>query len=161
MGAIDVDRGVIFRQIVKFDAKNPNRFEPDHQYGGLSVYMYVDTPGVYFDVHGKEVAPALAKKAGYDTTKLGKLRAKALALEEYNERLKAELAIELEGDEEVLAEAGDWKIVALPNDRAKVVDKETGEAVTAVPMSRKDAKQLLSDLVSVNEETAIQAKGAK
>lgn len=162
--AIDVDRGIVFKQVVKFDAKNKNKFEPDEQYGGLAVYMYIDTPGVYYNVHGKEVPAAMAQKAGYDVTHLGKLRGKQLALAEFDRKLRAELEIELAEDEVVLAEAGEWKIIGLPADRAKVVDKETGEPVTAVPMSRSDAKKLLAELVAVNaqvDDVKDQANGSK
>jgi hypothetical protein len=152
MGAIDLDRGVIIRQIVKFDTKNTHKFEPDEKYGGVVVHMYVDEPGVYYNVHGKKLPDAIAKYAGFDTDKLSKLRNKRLAVLAFEERVRAELEIELDEDEVVLGEAGEWKIIGLPMDRAKVVDKETGEMVTPVPLSRTDAKILLKELVAVNED---------
>lgn len=148
--AIDVDRGVTIRQIVKFDGP---KFEADVSLGGLTVYMYKDEPGIFLDAHGKRVPDALAAKAGYDIVRLGKLRAKRAAIEAFSARMAEELAVE-DGEEVTLAEAGDWKVIALPMDRAKVVDAYTGEAVTAVPMPRGDAIKLLEALAEEQDKSA-------
>lgn len=157
-GRIDVDRGVSMRQVVRFE--NTHKFLPDERYGGLTVYMYKDEPGKYFDVHGNPVPDAIAKKAGYPVDKLAKARAKKEAMAKFEERLAQELA--LEADEEIIiAEAGDWKVIALPMDRAKVVDKETGAPVTAIAMSRTDALTFLEELVGTDEELKEAIKEAK
>lgn len=157
--AIDVDRGVSMRQIVKFDLKNPRKFEPDISYGGMFVYMYKDQPGVYYDTHGKELPEHMAKLAGFDVNKMAKARAKREAIKAFEDRLSAELAAEFD-DVVVLKEAGDWQVIAMPMDRAKIVDKETGQAVTAVPMPRADAMVLLDNLVGTAEDVEkIETKG--
>jgi hypothetical protein len=156
--SIDVDRGVSIRQIVKFDEKNPRKFEPDATYGGLTIYMYKNEPGVYYDVHGKKLPEALAKKAGFDTSTNAKLRKKRAAMADFEKQMAEALALEVE-EEEVLAQKGDWKVVALPMDRAKIVDVETGDTVTAVPMPRKDALMLLDNLVDEHDDVEKINKG--
>lgn len=144
MPEIDVDRGVSIRQITKFE--NQHKFAPDPKYGGLTVYMYVDEPGIYYDVHGRIVPEGLAQMAGFEIDKLAKLRNKREAMAKFEKRLAQELALETEDDEVVIIQEGDWKVVALPMDRAKIVDIATGEAITAVPMPRSDALVLLAHL---------------
>lgn len=141
---IDVDRGVSIRQITKFE--NQHKFTPDAKYGGLTVYMYKSEPGIYYDVHGRLVPEGLAGMAGFEVEKNAKLRNKRDAMAKFEKRLAQELAIETEDEEVVIVEEGDWKVVALPMERAKIVDKATGEAVTAVPMPRADALVLLAHL---------------
>lgn len=148
---IDVDRGVTMRQIVRFDRDNPHKFDADPSYGGMIVYMYKDDPGKYYDVHGKPLPEGIAKKAGFPVDRLAKMRKKREAMEAFEQKLKTELATEMD-EEVVLAEAGDWKVVAMPMERAKVVDKETGEAVTAVPMPQADAIALLEHLTGTAEQ---------
>lgn len=148
---IDVDRGVTIKQVVKFDKVNPNKFIPDPTYGGLTVYMYKDDPGKYYDVHGRPIPEGLAEKAGFDVKQLAKARHRREKLKEFDNQLAAALALE-QDEEIILKEAGVWKVVALPMDRAKVVDKETGEAITQVPMPRADALALLASLTSTDAE---------
>lgn len=148
---IDVDRGVTMRQIVRFDKSNPHKFEADATYGGMIVYMYKDDPGKYYDVHGKPLPEGIAEKAGFPVSRLAKMRKKREAMQAFEQKLRNELAAEMD-EEVVLAEAGDWKVVAMPMDRAKVVDKETGEAVTAVPMPQADALALLKHLTGTSDE---------
>jgi hypothetical protein len=144
MNEIDVDRGVSIRQVTKFE--NQYKFAPDPKYGGLTVYMYVDEPGIYYDVHGRLVPEGLAQLAGFEVDKNAKLRNKREAMAKFEKRLAEELLIETDDEEVVIAAEGDWKVVALPMDRAKIVDISTGEAVTAVPMPRGDALVLLAHL---------------
>lgn len=146
MYEIDVDRGVSMRQVVAFDKINPAKFQPDPKYGGLTVYMYLDAPGVYYDVHGRIVPEGLAEMAGFDVKVNAKLRNKREAMNQFEKRLAQELLLE-DGDEEVvIAQEGDWKVLALPMERAKIVDITTGEPITAVPMPRADALVLLAHL---------------
>ena len=155
-GAIDVDRGVTIRQIVKFDEKNRHKFEPDPQYGGLTVIMYKDAPGTYFDVHGHKVPEEIAGKAGFPIAQLAKARKHREKLAELDQMLRLEL--NLENEEEIIMEqAGDYKVIALPMDRAKIVDIETGNSVTPVPMPRSDAMMLFKSLTAdaVQEPTAV------
>lgn len=144
---IDVDRGVTMRQVVRFDAKNPHKFEPDPQYGGMTVYMYKDEPGVYYDVHHKVVPEAVAAKAGFDTTKLAKARRKREAMAQFEEKLRAELAMEVE-EEIILREGGGYKVIQLPEGRARIVDSDSNEAVTPVPMTKTEAIRLFGELTA-------------
>lgn len=144
-GAIDIDRGVSIRQVVKFDDKNPNKFEADVKYGGMTVYMYKDEPGKYYNVHGKEIPEGMAALAGFPVEKLARARRKKEAMAAFTQELNDKLALELD-EEVILKEDGDWKVVAMPAGRAKIVDKETGGLVTPQPMARKDAMDLLKHL---------------
>lgn len=148
-GAIDIDRGVSMRQVVKFESQH--KFMPDPKYGGLVVYMYKTEPGKYYDPHGRPVADAIAKLAGFDVERHARMRRRNDAMAEYERALNEELQTEA-GDEVIIAAKGGWKVVALPLERAKIVDEETGALVTAVPMSRKDALVLLDNLAGVKED---------
>lgn len=140
-GAIDVDRGVTIRQVVKFN--DHGQFSPDPAYGGLMVYMYKDEPGVYYDTHGRKVPEHLADIAGFDTKRNAKSRRKHEAMKDFERKLAQELA--LEADEEIiLAENSEYRVVALPMERAKIVDRETGAPVTHVPMPQADALSLFN-----------------
>jgi hypothetical protein len=65
--AIDLDRGVEYRAAGQH---------------GASVYMYVDTPGEYFDAHGNPVNDELAAATGFDVKKHRLLHAKAVKMAE-------------------------------------------------------------------------------
>lgn len=150
-GAIDVDRGVTIRQIVKF--KDQHRFDPDPKYGGLTVVMYKDEPGVYYNVHGQKMPEEFASAAGFDTAKFAKSRRKMEAMKDFERKLSQELA--MEADEEViLAENSEYKVIGLPMDRARIVDRETGMAVTQVPMVKADAIELFNSLSKRSLEDA-------
>lgn len=152
---IDVDRGVEMHQIVKFDKVNSHKFEPDMKYGGLTVYMYVDEPGIYYDVHGNKLPEGIAKLAGYAVDKLAKQRRKKEALAAFDEQMRKELSMEPDEESRVLAEDGDWQVVSMPGGRAKIVDKDTGRPVTAMTLAEKDAIVLLKELVNSATDTAV------
>lgn len=163
---IDLDRGVTIRQIVAFtDHTNPRHYEPDINFGGLAVYMYKDDPGKYYDAHGKPLPEGIAERAGFPVGKLAKARKRKEAVA----KLEAQFRAELEADEldevRVIAEAGEWQVIELPMGRAKVVDKETGDSVTPVPLPIEAAKVLLGELTKTAEavkvETVTATKGAK
>lgn len=156
MQAIDVDRGVMMRQTVKFDKDNPNKFMPDARYGGIVVYMYKDEPGEYYDVHGNKLPEGVAKLAGFETGKYAKLKAKRRAMQQFEEKLRKELELESSEEEVILAEAGDWKVVQLPMGRAKVIDKTTGALVTAVPMGEGEAMVFLQMLTDSEAESKME-----
>lgn len=148
---IDVDRGVVLQQIVAFDKTNTSKFTPDPKYGGMSVYMYVDEPGIYYDVHGNKLPEAMAKMAGFDVQKHAKLKKRREALADFDKQMAAQL--DMEGDEvEIIKEQGDWQVIALAAGRAKVVDKDTGLPVTATPLPRADALALLTMLNAPSAE---------
>lgn len=157
MQAIDVDRGVTMRQTVVFDKNNPSKFLPDPRYGGVTVYMYKDEPGIYYDAHGNKVPEGVAKIAGFDTGKLAKLRHKREAMAQFEAKLRKQLELENQDAQVVIAEAGDWQVIEMPLDRAKIVDKTTGALVTAVPMAKGEALLFLATLTETAEEGKIQS----
>lgn len=152
---IDVDRGVTMRQIVAFDKANPKRFEPDIKYGGMTVYMYKSEPGVYYDVHGNTIPEGIAKLAGFETDKLSKMRRKRLAVEAFKEQVSRQLNMEEDEETVILQTAGDWQVISLPNKRAKIVDKETGQIITPIPLPEKDALSLLKELADTAADLAV------
>ena len=155
---IDVDRGVTIRQIVKFDKVNTHKFEPDMKYGGLTVYMYKDDPGVYYDVHGNKLPDGVAKLAGYPIDILAKQRRKKEALKAFDEEMKRQLDLEPDEESVVLASDGDWAVMSLPGGRARVVDRETGKSITPLTLPEKDALLLLKELVNAATDTTMAAK---
>lgn len=163
-GAIDVDRGVTMRQVVAFDSVNPSKFMPDPKFGGLTVYMYKDEPGIYYDVHGNKLPDGMAKIAGFPVDKLAKQRMKREAMTRFEQQLRAQLELETAEADVILAEDGNWQVIELPMERAKVVDKTTGEPVTAVPMPKADAILFLQLLTEAKAEANVEVqepKGAK
>lgn len=160
---IDIDRGVTLRQIVTFnDPTNPRKYEPDINYGGMAVYMYKDEPGVYYDAHGKVVPELMAQKAGFPTDKLAKAKRRRDAVAALEAQFRAELEADDQDEAVVLAEAGGYKVIALPMGRAKVVDKDTGDSVTPVPMPVEAAKVLLGELTkTIEAATVVEAKQQK
>lgn len=140
MNKIDVNRGVTIRKAVRFDEKNPKRFETI--YGGLEVYMYKDQPGVYYDAHGNKVNEKLAGIAGFPTSKLANERKRKERLDAFKDQVDKELALLSEDDPVVLAERDDWKIVQAPGGRARIMTLD-GDYVTPLPITKKEAFQLL------------------
>lgn len=139
-----LDRGVTIRKAVKFDKKNTQHF--DDTYGGLEVIMYKDQPGIYYDIHGNVVHENIAKMAGFPVDKLAKSKLYREKMAAVQKKLRAELEdIQMEEEQIVLAEAGDWRVIALPGDRAKVIDKNDNN-ITPLPMPVAEAKALLRDL---------------
>lgn len=160
---IDIDRGVTIRQIVAFnDPANPRKYEPDINYGGMAVYMYKDEPGVYYNAHGQKVPEPIAERAGFPVAKLARAKARRDAVHALEEEFKRQKAVEDVEDNEVLVEGGGYQVIALPLGRAKVVDTETGQPVTPVPMPVPAAKVLFAELTKVAEPaTVVEAKQAK
>lgn len=152
---IDVDRGVTIRQIVKFDKVNQAKFEPDMKYGGLTVYMYKDDPGTYYDVHGNKVPDGIAKMAGYPVDKLSKLRRKKEAMAIFEREMAKQLNMEEDEEVVILAEAGDWQVIRVSNGRAKIIDKETGDLITRTLLPEKDALSLLKELTDTDADLKV------
>jgi len=127
---IDYDRGVM------------KRIHPS----GISVYMYVDTPGVYLNAFGSEVAEEMAKTAGFDVGILAKKRLK-------NERMAAAMSAiekELQGSEEsmevVVAEREGFTIVDIGIGRHHLKDPD-GNVLTPTAQPLEAAKLLMDQLV--------------
>ena len=132
MGAIDVDRGVEIR-------RDPIT--------GVLVYMYNDTPGEYFNAHGKPLDPAYAGRLGFDIDRHAKLKLKREKMAEFMNRLEIELELANEAKEEVILETrGDYKLVKQALGRADVVSIEDGERMNDHPIPVEEAKILLEAL---------------
>ncbi len=110
---------------------------------GTYVYMYIDTPGVYLSELGEPLTEDFARSAGFDVEKFRKERQKAEKLAAATKAIEAEL-----GDKPgtVLREAAGYKLMALPLDRAEIVDPD-GHKVTEAPLSTAAAKVFFQALV--------------
>lgn len=140
MNKIDVNRGVTMRKAVRFDKKNPKKFET--AYGGLEVYMYKDSPGIFYDAHGNEVNEKLAGIAGFPINKLANERKRKERLAAFKDQVDKELALISEDDPIVLAERDGWKIVQAPGGRARIMTTD-GDYITPLPVTQEEAFQLL------------------
>lgn len=131
--AIDLNRGVLMR---KYRAAN------------MQVYMYFDTPGIYFNVHGKEVALDVARAAGFDVDRYAKMKLKREKMREFEQTIEAQLAMEDESGEgpAVLAERGGFKVIDAKLGNVWVVDAD-GEKMNDRPISEKAGLLLLDQLV--------------
>lgn len=63
-----------------------------HTRDGIAILMKHTLPGVFFDEHGNEVGPAIAKQAGFDTKALGLERKKREAIAKVTAEMEAEYA---------------------------------------------------------------------
>lgn len=126
---IDYDRGVSIRQ---------------HKQTGIMVYMYKDTPGVYYNVHGTEVAEDFAGEAGFDIASLGKQRTLRERMSAAMDEIKAELDLAGEAGE-VVKEQGGLKIVRINDDKFQVLD-ENGNKISPIPLPLDQATLLLDKL---------------
>lgn len=128
--AVDFDRGVIIR---------------DHPGIGISVYMYSDNPGVYFDAYGNELSIAVAEQAGYDVDILQKKK----ALIERRRLAIAAIDAEAEAEPEsvkVISENGPFKALDIGSGRAVIEDAD-GNRITPSPITVQQAKKLILTLV--------------
>lgn len=129
--AIDFDRGVAIRNIHRT---------------GMDVYMYIDTPGVYFARNGHEVPEAIAREAGFDIEKLGKERVKRQRLRDAYD------AIERDSDagvstHSVVDEKGGFRLVDIGQERYIITSADDSNVtLTAVPLPHKEAKRLWDEL---------------
>lgn len=134
---IDLDRGV------------HSRTAPDN--GGMEIYMYVDTPGVYLSAHGTEVPIALAEAAGFPVAEHMKKRRLKEALEAARNEVLAKMQ-EADGREKVVTRDKEgFKIVDIGMDRY-VVYSPDDDRLTPEPLSLMHANILLDQLVPDQEE---------
>lgn len=139
---IDVNRGVSIRMIPGSDIK---------------VFMYKDEPGVFRNAYGTVVDEKLARKAGYPTERLAKMRQRNLEVEKVKARLEAELEIRTTGED--YAERNGYKVIAYENGCAHLLDPE-GNRYNDVPMPLELAMELLDDLAGkAQPKTAAAPKG--
>jgi hypothetical protein len=128
-----------------------NRGVQKQVYQGVDVYMYLDDPGVYLNAFGSEVDESLAKNAGYDVEKWGKLRKrKELMLKAKNE-IEASLALVENAPRKVVKNVKGFKIVDFGLGRYHVEDPD-GSTLTRDPVSREVADKLLLALANPPKE---------
>lgn len=132
-GAIDLNRGVLIRKV---------------RSANMKVFMYFDTPGVYLNVHGKEVPEAVAEAAGFDIAKYAKQRLKREKMQEFEKTIEAQLAMEDEAEDvapKVLAEAGGFQMIDAKLGNVWVIDAD-GERMNDRPINAAEGKLLLDVL---------------
>ena len=98
---VDVDRGVHFRVSAL----------------GMAIYMYVDTPGVFFNEHNRPVTPDFVIESGWPEEEVNRF----LKMKRRNDaRRKAMQEIDLEfasgGTREIICEEDGYRIVHSGND---------------------------------------------
>lgn len=120
----------------------------DHGSLGVKVYMYLDDPGLYLNVHGKPIAETLAKQAGFDVVEYRKRRSMKLATTEFERKLRAQY--EAETQETLVVETkGLMRIVDLGHGRFYVQSSMDGtewENLHKEPLGLEMAKTLLAGL---------------
>jgi hypothetical protein len=121
--------------------------------------MYYDKPGYYYDAHEHPLAEAFAASAGFPVTEHAKDRYKREKMAEFSLQVEASLAeAEASSHKEVIAEKGDYRVLAMPYGQAIVVD-DADNRLTAVPVPLQAAMGLLDALVP-SEPEDIKAKKA-
>lgn len=123
---IDYDRGVAKR-------KAP---------GGVSVYMYNDSPGHYYNAYGTEVDESLAKAAGFPVERLRKERAKQERMTQAKDLIEKEFA-SAPGEIKVVAKKGDFSLVDIGLGRFQVRDPD-GTPLNTQHVSKDIGQQLLA-----------------
>lgn len=136
--AIDLNEGVITSR---------------HRTLDMYIHMYVKTPGVYLDDHGNEVPEELAEEVGFDVKKYKKARLKAEALTEFHKEMEEKLAYLGEEDDIMAQEAG-YKVVAVSEDAANVVDENNNVLNTNV-LPKAAAMLLFNKLTAGKKQSKI------
>lgn len=131
--AIDVNRGVM----VKRDTAS-----------GMYIYMYIDTPGVYYNGLGREVPEALAASVGYDTATFAREKRKRQMMTEAMGAIEAELELAQSAKtEDILREQGGYKVIGVGTNMAHIAEAETGERITTTPVPVELAMATMDKLV--------------
>ncbi len=135
---IDLNRGVT----IKADPSS-----------GARVYMYKDTPGVFLNDHGHEVADSLASRAGFATKDLKRQRLKREAIATASAEIEAEFESEkAEQNSKVVKETKDgYKIKQFAFGRCWVFGPD-GDKMHDKPLTKQEAIHLLKVLRAVPKE---------
>lgn len=128
MEEIDVNRGVT----IKLDPMS-----------GARVYMYKDTPGVFLNEHGHEVAESLAARCGYPVKDMKKLRDKREAMKRATDEIEAKFEDEkTQAKEKVIKESEDgYKIIQFAFGRCWVMGPD-GDKMHDKPLTKQEAYHL-------------------
>jgi len=124
---------------------------------GMAVYMYVDTPGVFYNDHGKIVPPEFAVSAGFDTETLLKQRRKAVAIRDAMELVEKQFTEHQ--TRELIAEQGEYRVVHIGNELYQV-EFEDGTAM-ARPVNKAIALATFQALAGVDETPEAPKAAAK
>lgn len=109
---------------------------------GFTVHTYRDEPGVYRDVHGKELPEQVAKKAGFN---IDRLRQEAERLKTRAELLSAGDRLALDAEvHEVVEENTHFKLVHIGH-QVFVIENVDGERLIT-PTSEVAARSVFADL---------------
>lgn len=130
---IDYDRGVEFR-------RTPS---------GITVYMYLDSPGVFLNAHGGEVSKELAREAGFDIVRLIRERERRTALDAALAEVNKQFSYV--GPETVVKERDGYTLINLGNGRFVVRYPDGANAGT--PMDAVMAEALFNNLVPAKAKT--------
>lgn len=117
VGPIDMDRGVMYCT---------------HGPSGMVIYMYIDTPGEYFDAHTQPVPETLAKDAGFNTEKYAKQRKRNAEMAKVMKVLDSEMAID--DSRQIHAEKNGYRLISLESGLAYVETDEGRLTPTPIPL---------------------------
>lgn len=112
---------------------------------GVSVYMYLDDPGVYLSGQGTEVDISLARQAGFEVDKQLKQKLLKERLATAMAGIQAELETG-EKDQTVLLERDGFKLVDLGLGRHQVLSPD-GDSLVPNPLPKEQATLLFEQLV--------------
>ncbi len=129
-GKIDYDRGVLKRVHPK----------------GVEVYMYRDSPGVYLNAHGQEVAESMARTAGFPIDKYTLARRKNEMMAKAMQTIEAELHGDHGGGERtvVCARKG-FNLVRLGLGR-HIIEDPDGNNLTPQPLTKEEGEILFNEM---------------
>lgn len=114
---------------------------------GMEVFMYRAEPGVYLSAHGTEVPEVLAKRAGFDTERLGKLREHSRLVAQATEVYAKQLDInETKASKTVIAERDGFQVVLIGGVRYGVFSPDGMELTKGMPLTEAVALELLDQL---------------
>ena len=152
MAAIDLDRGVHIR----------------YTRAGVAVYEYIGLardgfrdgkPGHWYNDHGDEVGPQLAKEAGYDTAAGLRERKKRERIATATAAIEQEYRPE-EAVNETVAEKNGYKAVHIGLDRHNIVDPD-GNVLNKKALTKGEALRTLEAVASAEPEPGpVQAAAA-
>lgn len=132
---IDVNRGVTIWK---------------HPKGGMDVFMYKDTPGIYLDAHGREIPEKMAQQSGAPVEKYRKRR----MIQEEQAKVAEALREKYDVDApEVVTEVNGLQLMELPGGMMRVARE--GEYLSD-PIPPGFARELFEDMsgVKLEEEDA-------
>lgn len=139
---VDYDRGAIIQT---------------HPGTGMDVFMYVDTPGKYFDAHLNAVPDNIAREANYNVEALAKERLRMERKLQASAIIDKEIADDDSLKEEIVSERNGFTVVTIGKGRHNVKDPD-GNILNAHPLPKEMAEKLFSAMAGVEEKSKGGAK---